>query len=255
MRRSCSQITLNRQSPFVSRGHPPPSLIRPICLSVSVCSVTVPDRFLVTGKLRPNGRRLRCVTSRRSIRKSKSLGQQGSSEGQKGGPSLPGASFTESFSSSPDSRTKERRAAAHLYGGAALQLFVSIRHAGFISAVSACTKTLFFQTDPAATWRLQTSPACIDSDCNCCVPLQITASHPSTLPIPLSPSLFCYCVPAFFRFSTPSTEIQPGLVSIEACASNAITMLPSMDIPRIRSFSSSMLNRMAYFQDAFNIGS
>ena len=51
-------------------------------------------------------------------------------------------------------RERKMNRYAHLYGGAALQLFVSIRHAGFISAVSACTKTLFFTSGPAAIWRV-----------------------------------------------------------------------------------------------------
>lgn len=81
-------------------------------------------------------------------------------------------------------REREReRSTRHLYGGAALQLFVSIRHAGFISAVSACTKTLFFTTGPAGNMArlrcIHVDGPCIDSDCNCCVSLQITASRPS----------------------------------------------------------------------------
>lgn len=97
-------------------------------------------------------------------------------------------------------REREReRSTRHLYGGAALQLFVSIRHAGFISAVSACTKTLFFTTGPAGNMArlrcIHVDGPCIDSDCNCCVSLQITASRPSApqpsphhaIPSPLRP--------------------------------------------------------------------
>lgn len=85
-------------------------------------------------------------------------------------------------------------------------------------------KNTIFQTGPAAIWRLRTLPACIDSNCNCCVSLQITASAPHLVPrssflvapLPRTDRLPPYSS-LFPRSSVsvyPSTEIQRCLVSI-----------------------------------------
>lgn len=94
-------------------------------------------------------------------------------------------------------RGAPRVVGAHLYVVAAPQLFVSIRHAGFISAVSACIKTLFSigregsrdaQQYGVYPNRSYTDVRAIGSGCNCCDSLQITVLLPPSS-CPRSPAV------------------------------------------------------------------
>lgn len=154
---------------------------------------------------------------------------------------------------------------APLYVVTAPQLFVSIRHAGFISAVSACTKTLFSiaqETRGGREGRAQQygvysgrrgtrgtrDVRAIGSDCNCCDSLQITVRHSlpyrppfSSLPpvprrirslyllpsLPPAPHRQLFDSVMRARASLPATEIQ-------CCVSARYVNVPLMELHATR---------------------